>query len=188
MKIYTKTGDLGETGLFRGPRVRKDHDRVEAYGGVDELNAVIGHARAQELPTDIDRILLRVQSELFDLGAELASPAGDRAASGIQEAQIEQLEADIDRAEAQLTPLTQFILPAGSRGATVVHMARAVCRRAERGVVHLANLPGESVSPLALAYLNRLSDLLFVLARWVTHHEGAGETVWISSKQRDHLP
>src|SRR5262245_45466851 len=138
MKIYTKTGDDGETGLFAAPRVRKDHARIEAYGTVDELNAVIGLARAEQPPAAINAVLARVQHELFVLGAELATP--DPARQGemiIREPQIVAQEAAIDHFEATLAPLTQFILPGGGKAAAQLHVARVVCRRAERRVITL---------------------------------------------------
>ncbi|MBI2823204.1 MAG: cob(I)yrinic acid a,c-diamide adenosyltransferase [Planctomycetia bacterium] len=177
MKIYTKTGDAGQTGLFGGPRVRKDSLRIEAYGTVDELNAALGLARTETLPPDIDAILARVQNELFELGAELASP--DAQAMGtatLGHAQITVLETAIDRHEALLTPLKQFILPGGTRGASLVHLARTVCRRAERRLVALA--AAESISPHLVVYLNRLGDLLFVLARGINHAEGKADVPW----------
>lgn len=175
MKIYTKTGDSGETGLFGGPRVRKDSPRIEAFGSVDELNAFLGLARTETLPASIDGLLARVQNELFDLGAGLATPDG-RHAVAIQPGQILALEAAIDQFEAGLPPLRQFILPGGSRGAAALHMARTVCRRAERRLVALAaceNIPGEP-----LIYLNRLGDLLFVLARAANQAASMPDVPW----------
>jgi cob(I)alamin adenosyltransferase len=180
MKIYTKTGDSGETGLFGGPRVRKDAPRIEAYGAVDELNAVLGLARAEPLPDDIDVLLTLVQNELFDLGAELATP--DPQAMGVQgvgPSQIARLEAAIDRYEAMLPALKQFILPGGVRGAAALHVARTVCRRAERRVITLAS--AERISPQPLIYLNRLSDVLFVLARAVNRAAGRADVPWQKS-------
>ncbi len=179
MKIYTKTGDEGLTGLFGGPRVRKDDVRIEAYGTVDELNAAVGWARCQPLPPAIDQCLLRVQSELFSVGAELATP--DPAQHGtalLGVAQITALEQDIDSLEATLPPLKNFILPAGSPAAAALHVARAICRRAERRVVTLAAVPGTAVSPDMIRYLNRLGDYLFVAARAAGQHAGAVEIPW----------
>src|SRR5205809_3570575 len=140
MKIYTKTGDAGETGLFAGARVRKDDVRIEAYGTVDELNAVLGLARCEQLPTEIERTLERVQSELFSVGAELATPEPEKHGTAlVGDTQITLLEQAIDNLEVGLPPLKQFILPAGSRGGALLHVARGVCRRAERRVVTLAN-------------------------------------------------
>ncbi len=179
MKIYTKTGDAGETGLFNAPRVRKDHPRIEAYGAVDELNSFLGLVRSEPLDADIDRLLERVQNELFDLGAELASPdPGETRVPHATPAQAAALEAAIDRFEANLPPLKSFILPAGVRAASGLHVARTVCRRAERAVVHLAHQEGETVSDQIVIYLNRLSDLLFVLARAVNQMSGGGDVLW----------
>ncbi len=180
MKIYTKTGDLGETGLFGGPRVRKDAPRIEAYGTVDELNALLGLARAETLGGDFDQLLARIQNELFDLGAELATPDPQAKHTAIIGAtHIADLEAAIDRYEAQLAPLKQFILPGGTRGAAIVHLARTVCRRAERRLVTLA--ASEPVSQTAIIYLNRLSDLLFVLARAINQAGGSPDVPWQKS-------
>jgi cob(I)alamin adenosyltransferase len=179
MKIYTKTGDRGETGLFGGPRVRKDHPRIEAYGTVDELNSILGLARAQGVGEEIDRLLARIQHELFSVGAELASPKPDaNRMRVIAHPHIEYLEHAIDRFEAELPPLKQFILPAGTPSAAALHLARTVCRRAERGVVTLDHLPGETVSPELIVYLNRVSDLLFVLARTVNRQSGTDDVPW----------
>lgn len=180
MKIYTKTGDQGETGLFGGPRVRKDSPRIEAYGTVDELNAVLGAARVEttELDAHLDELLARVQNDLFDLGAELASPQAEKHRRAIAAAQIAELEQAIDRYEERLPPLREFILPGGSPAAAQLHLARTVCRRAERLVVALSAAPGESVSDLAIVYLNRLSDLLFVLARVANQLAGKADVAW----------
>ena len=177
MKIYTKTGDSGDTGLFGGPRVRKDAVRIEAYGTVDELNAVLGVARAEELPDEISPVVAKIQHQLFDVGAELATP--DPSAHGtatIGDAQIGWLEEVIDRYEARLEPLSEFILPGGTRAAASLHLARCTCRRAERLVVRLA--AEESISPSLIAYLNRLGDLLFVLARAANQAAGEADVVW----------
>ena len=168
MKIYTRTGDLGETALFGGPRVGKDMARIEALGTVDELNAVLGVVRAEELSDDVNRILERIQRELVDVGAELASP--DPVKQGtrkIDQGDVSALEAEIDRFEKSLEPLDEFIPPGGSRVAALLHLARTVCRRAERRLVTLVRHSQEETSLRLLAYLNRLSDLLFVLARVV---------------------
>jgi cob(I)alamin adenosyltransferase len=179
MKIYTKTGDTGDTGLFGGPRVSKDDTRVEAYGELDELNAVLGAARARGLDAELDGILEAVQSQLFALGAELATPPGAKAHSvvpAISPAWTRALEAAIDRFEAELPPLRHFILPGGSPPAADLHLARAVCRRAERRVVALHRR--EPVEPEVLPLLNRLSDFLFVAARLANHRARVAEVPW----------
>src|SRR5580658_1054588 len=165
MKIYTKTGDDGTTGLFGGARVKKASPRVEAYGSVDELNAAIGVARATRLERATEEILARVQVDLFTLGAELACVPGKERKLGMSllgGTDIQGLERAIDAAEAELSPLETFILPAGCRQAAALHHARTVCRRAERTVLRVDDAP---VRPDLVIYLNRLSDLLFVLAR-----------------------
>jgi len=177
MKIYTRTGDEGETGLFGGPRVPKDAARIEAYGTVDELNAALGLARCEGLPVDVDQSLGRIQNELFNLGAELATPDPKR--QGTQytsDVDIQRLEQEIDRFEKNLPPLGQFILPGGTRGAVLLHVARNVCRRAERRLVGL--MREESISRHLLIYLNRLSDLLFVLGRVVNSAAGHADVTW----------
>jgi cob(I)alamin adenosyltransferase len=177
MKIYTKTGDAGETGLFAGARVRKDDARIEAYGTVDELNAALGLARCESLPPEIEQTLERVQSELFSVGAELATPQPEKHGMAlIGDPHIALLERAIDNLEAGLPPLKHFILPAGCRGAALVHVARGVCRRAERRVVTLATQA--DVSPRIVRYLNRLGDYLFVAARFANQEAKAGETEW----------
>jgi cob(I)alamin adenosyltransferase len=178
MKIYTKTGDSGDTGLFGGPRVPKDDLRIEAYGTVDELNAQLGLARSESLPPDVDALLGRLQNELFVVGAELATPQPHPHVPRIEAAHVAALEQAIDQAEAQLPPLREFILPGGTRAAALLHVARAVCRRAERRVVRLSRREGENVSPQVVVYLNRLSDLLFVLARQMNAHSGQGDVAW----------
>jgi cob(I)alamin adenosyltransferase len=178
MKIYTKTGDAGETGLFGGPRVRKDDPRIEAYGTVDELNAFLGLVRCESLPTEISATIERVQHELFAVGAELATP--DPAKHGlviVGEPHILTLEREIDALDARLPPLKQFILPGGNKSAALLHVARAVCRWAERQVVALAGA-GANLSPNIVKYLNRLSDYLFVAARSANCQAGIAETPW----------
>jgi cob(I)alamin adenosyltransferase len=185
VKIYTKTGDSGETGLFGGPRVRKSDARVEAYGEVDELNAAVGVVRAAVEDPEIDRLLARVQDELFCVGAELATPHEAKARSAIpvvEAAWAARLEAAIDAWEEELPPLTRFVLPGGTRTASALHLARCVCRRAERRVVALASVV--EVAPAALAYLNRLSDLLFVAARLANHRARRSEAEWDPHAQR----
>jgi cob(I)alamin adenosyltransferase len=169
LKIYTRTGDSGETGLFGGSRVHKDDPRIAAYGTVDELNAFIGVARASWPGSPIDSELADMQSDLFDLGAHLASPGSARFV-GVPELRTAELERSIDRMEGELTPLKSFILPAGSLAASHLHVARTVCRRAERLLVALG---GEDV-----AYLNRLADYLFVAARYANREQGIDDVVW----------
>ena len=181
MKIYTKTGDAGQTGLFGGGRVAKDDLRVEAYGDVDELNAVLGMARCIEMMPRIDEVLVPIQRDLFAIGALLATPDRDRMASHLEKARIDEtriteLEYAIDDGEAELEPLRAFIIPGGTPKAAALHVARTVCRRAERHVVRLQH--DVELPPLAIIYLNRLSDLLFTLARLANHRAGAGEVTW----------
>jgi cob(I)alamin adenosyltransferase len=179
MKIYTKTGDDGTTGLYGGGRLPKDHPRIEAYGTIDELNAVLGVARAEGMPHQIDSILARVQNELFQLGAELAMPKpAIKNEAAITSEHACRIEADIDRFQAELSALQQFILPGGVKSAAALHLARTVCRRAERRVLALAHQAGETVSPQIVIYLNRLSDLLFVLARAANQKAGSGDVPW----------
>lgn len=176
MKIYTKTGDAGETGLFGGPRVAKDHARIEAFGTVDELNSHLGIIRTLPAAREFDPLLRGIQCELFDLGAQLATP-GD-SAERITSAHVETLEKAIDRYDATLEPLKCFILPTGTPLAAELHVARTVCRRAERRVVTLASRL-ETTSPAnAIEYLNRLGDLLFVLARVANDAEGVPDDPW----------
>lgn len=177
MKIYTKTGDAGQTGLLGGPRVSKDAARIEAYGTVDELNSLLGLARTESLPRDLDEVLQKIQNQLFDLGAELASPGAKHSAAGvIGPEHVGWQEKTIDRYESQLAPLDQFILPGGTKAAALLHVARCACRRAERRVVTLS--AAEPLRPDVLVYLNRLSDLLFVLARAANHAAGSPDVVW----------
>jgi len=179
MKIYTKTGDAGETGLFAGARVRKDDVRIEAYGTIDELNAALGLARCEPLPLEIEQTLERVQSELFSVGAELATPQPEKHGMAlIGEPHIGLLERAIDNLEAGLPPLKNFILPGGSRGGALLHVARGICRRAERRVVTLASTPGTEISLRIIRYLNRLGDYLFVAARFASVEARAVEVPW----------
>lgn len=171
-KIYTRTGDTGTTGLGDGSRVAKDAPRIAALGDVDELNAVIGVLLCEELPVEVRKLLTGVQHDLFDLGGELSVPGG----TFLKATQPSRLEAAIDRFNAELQPLKEFILPGGTRAAALTHQARTICRRAERSVVALAQQ--EPVSDPARQYLNRLSDLLFVLARWLNRHAGRGDVLW----------
>lgn len=179
MKIYTKTGDTGETGLFAGPRVLKDDIRIEAYGDVDELNAWLGLTRAEGPTSQIDSVLARVQHELFVIGAELATPDPDRHHMRlIGDAHIAALEAAIDRSEGMLPPLKEFVLPGGTKIASKLHIARCVCRRAERHVVTLAQRESTADFGTVIRYLNRLSDLLFVLARLANAITGWPDVPW----------
>lgn len=179
MKIYTKTGDLGETGLFAGPRVRKDDARIEAYGTVDELNSVLGIARVQPGVAAFDELLGRIQHELFALGAELATPDPVPGVTQlISDPHIEVLEQAIDQWEARLAPLVNFIIPGGSPLAAHLHLARTVCRRAERHVVSLVFAPAHPASSRIVQYLNRLGDLLFVLARAANAELGVADVAW----------
>lgn len=171
-KIYTRTGDAGTTGLGDGARVGKDAPRIAALGDVDELNAVVGLLLCEDLPAEVRALLTGIQHDLFDLGGELSVPGG----AFLKDTQPARLEQAIDRFNDELTPLKEFILPGGTRAAALTHHARTVCRRAERAVVALAQM--EAVSVAARQYLNRLSDLLFVLARWLNKHAGAGDVLW----------
>lgn len=182
MKIYTRRGDGGETSLSGGERVRKDVPRVEAYGTVDELNSLVGLALAEIEHPDLLECLRVVQTSLFDLGAELATPDIDeraRKAKGVPrvgDAEIADFETWIDRLDAELKPLRGFILPGGTRAAALLHLARTTCRRAERRLISLSGQ--EVVAPVLVSYLNRLSDLLFVMARVVNHRSGVVEPSW----------
>jgi cob(I)alamin adenosyltransferase len=181
MKIYTKTGDRGDTGLFGGGRVAKSHPRVDAYGEVDELNAALGLARALEPMPRIDEILVPIQRDLFALGALLATPDIGKMRQHLEKARVDesriaQLEQAIDDADRELEPLRSFIVPGGSPKAAALHVARTVCRRAERRVVELTQ--SEEIPELAVVYLNRLSDLLFTLARLAAKRGGVGEVTW----------
>ncbi|HZN36756.1 MAG TPA: cob(I)yrinic acid a,c-diamide adenosyltransferase [Pirellulaceae bacterium] len=183
MKIYTKTGDAGETGLFGAKRVRKDDVRIEAYGTVDELNAALGLVRAETLPEPLGHTLQRVQSELFSVGAELATPDPFKHGTAlVGEPHVVQLEHEIDHLEAGLAPLKRFILPAGCRAAALLHVARGVCRRAERRVVTLAAAEPNLQDGRVVRYLNRLGDYLFVAARYANAEARCGETEWIKPK------
>lgn len=178
MKLYTRTGDAGETSWFDGTRVRKDDARVDAYGDIDELNAWLGFARAAHLDPELDAEILRLQRDLFALGAQLADPGHKIAArvtkAALDDEDVARLEQLIDRLDAEAPPLRHFILAGGSPAGAALHVARTVCRRAERRMVSL----GAAVDPVLLRYVNRLSDLLFVLARVVNHRDGAAETEW----------
>lgn len=181
MRIYTKTGDRGETALFGGGRVPKDDPRVEAYGEIDELNAFLGLARAIAPMPRIDEVVVPIQRDLFSLGALLATPDPEKMRRQLEKARIDdarvaELERAIDDGEAELEPLRAFILPGGTPKAAALHVARTVCRRAERRVIALAR--AGDAPPIVVQYLNRLSDLLFVLARVADRRAGVGEVTW----------
>lgn len=183
-RIYTKSGDAGETSLGDGARVPKTHPRIAAYGGVDELNAVIGMVLTSPLPAPWSTWLTHIQNDLFDVGADLCLPETESPPYPplrVVAAQAEQLERWIDTINERLTPLTSFVLPGGSVAAAHLHWARTVCRRVELGVIALAAL--EPVNPQVTIYLNRLSDLLFVLARAANDH-GAADVLWVPGKHR----
>lgn len=181
MKIYTRTGDTGETGLFGGGRVPKDHPRVSAYGDVDELNSAIGVVRAAEPADFFDELFQSVQRDLFAIGGHLATPDPAKVAKALEKAELSAdrvtaFERVMDEAEQELPPLRAFVLPAGTPKAAALHLARTVCRRAERSTVHLSHQA--EVPQLFVVYLNRLSDLLFTLARLANHRGGAGDVTW----------
>lgn len=175
-KIYTRSGDKGTTGLGDGSRVEKDHPRIEAIGTVDELNSSIGLLRSRALPESLDELLLQIQHELFDLGAELSVPGRN----AIDEDCVKRLEQALDHYNADLPKLPEFILPAGGDATGHCHMARTICRRAERTVYTAAKV--QEINPQASAYLNRLSDLLFVVARVLARFENGGEVLWQPKK------
>ena len=181
MRIYTRTGDSGDTGLFGGGRVGKNHPRVEAYGDVDEFNAAIGLARSIEPLPRIDEVLIPIQRDLFAIGALLATPDRDKMRQHLEKARVDddriaQLEHAIDEGDRELEPLKSFIVPGGSPKAAALHVARTVCRRAERRVVALGE--SEEIPGVVVMYLNRLSDLLFTLARVANRRAGTGEVTW----------
>lgn len=180
MKIYTKTGDTGETGLFGGGRVPKDALRVQAYGTVDECNAVLGVARAAGLDAELDALLAQVQNQLFVVGADLATPGEHPNTARVGDEEVGFLEQSIDQLEDELEPLRQFILPGGGAGAAGLHLARTVCRRAERLAVSLSH--EEPLSPALLEYLNRLSDFLFVAARAANARANTPDVPWVSPR------
>lgn len=176
MKIYTKTGDDGTTGLFAGGRVSKDHIRISTYGTVDELNSVLGIARAHNSDKELDAMLGDIQNELFVVGSDLATPNDAGFDMRVRAEDVRRVEARIDKIEQELTPLRNFILPGGTVTASYLHLARTVCRRAERLTVQLQK--AETITGEIPVYLNRLSDLLFVLARAANHRAGCAEIVW----------
>jgi cob(I)alamin adenosyltransferase len=178
MKIYTKTGDKGDTRLFDGTQVRKNDPRVEAYGSVDELNSFMGAAVSLLDDAELRGILMDIQRDLFSVGAQLADPKqyGKKSKSKLDPARVDVLEETIDRFETELPPLRQFILAGGGPAGAMLHVARSVCRRAERSVVALGE--GVEIDPLTIQYLNRLSDFLFVMARLVNQRNGQQENPW----------
>jgi len=192
-RVYTRRGDRGETDLVGGARVPKDHARIDAYGTVDELNAALGVARAfnaaegtrERARRELDAVLRKLQSELFDLGAELATPPASfvQGMFRVGDAEITALETLMDGCQRELEPLQSFVLPGGGRTSALLHMARTVCRRAERDVLRL--MRAETVGTGPLRYLNRLSDLLFVLSRWIGHHQGEQEFLWERPLERE---
>lgn len=189
-KIYTRTGDAGTTALGTGERVPKHSLRIAAYGTVDETNAFIGMARTHLAPSqsDLDAMLARIQNDLFDLGADLCAPEQEDAAVQrqrlrVSDAQVGRLELEIDAMNAELAPLRSFVLPGGSPSAAALHVARTVCRRAERLMAELAAKPGEQVSAPALKYINRLSDLLFVASRYA-NDLGKNDVLWVPGQNR----
>jgi cob(I)alamin adenosyltransferase len=175
-KIYTRTGDAGTTGLGNGARIGKDSLRVDAMGEVDEVNCIVGVLLCEPLDEGVRELLVGIQHDLFDLGGELSVPG----AAFLKPTQPALLEKAIDRYNAELLPLKEFILPGGTRAAALAHLARATCRRAERTVVALAQI--EPVSDAARQYLNRLSDLFFVLPRWINKAAGCGDVLWQKGK------
>ena len=192
-RIYTRRGDRGETDLVGGARVAKDGLRIEAYGAVDELNAALGVARAvnaserkrSPVVRELEVVLKRLQNELFDLGGELATPAAEFQPGmfRVGAAEVKALEDVMDRCQKDLAPLRSFVLPGGGRVSALLHVARTVCRRAEREVLRLMRV--EDIGDWPLAYLNRLSDLLFVLSRWIGHHLGESEFLWERPLKRE---
>jgi cob(I)alamin adenosyltransferase len=186
-RIYTRTGDQGTTALAAGGRRPKHDLRIEAYGTVDETNACLGMVRLHTAEHEIDPMLGRIQNDLFDLGADLATVETDKPLPyeplRITQGQVERLEQEIDRLNGDLAPLRSFVLPGGTAAAAALHMARTVCRRAERRVVELASRPDERVSPEAVRYLNRLSDFLFVASRFI-NDKGALDVLWVPGQNR----
>lgn len=180
MKIYTRTGDSGETGLWGGIRVTKDSPRVQAYGTVDECNAALGLARAAGLAPELDQLIAQLQNQLFVVGADLATPGEATNIPRIGAAEIAFLEQHIDALEESLEPLRQFILPGGTMAAAYLHLARTVCRRAERWAVSLSH--EEEIGAYVVVYLNRLSDLLFVAARAANARAGMPDVPWVSPR------
>jgi cob(I)alamin adenosyltransferase len=190
-RIYTRTGDAGDTALGTGERVSKAHLRIQAYGTVDETNSTLGIVRLHTGTEDmrkLDSMLGRIQNELFDLGADLCVPDTGKDFGyeplRILPRQYERIEAEIDELNGELSPLRSFVLPGGHPAAAHLHITRTVCRRAERLIVELAAQPGEHVSDGAIAYVNRLSDFFFVASRWANARSGAGDVLWVPGKTR----
>ncbi|MDX1645577.1 MAG: cob(I)yrinic acid a,c-diamide adenosyltransferase [Longimicrobiales bacterium] len=186
MKIYTKTGDDGRTALFGGGRVPKDHVRVDAYGIIDELNAILGWCVTRVSDSRLVKRLETIQHDLFSVGATLATPPADPGRERPRTPElpvdrVEEMERWIDEAGDELPDLKAFVLPGGEEGASRLHVARTVCRRAERAVVHLSGL--EAVDPSIIVYLNRLSDLLFTFARLENHGSGTGDVTWVKPEE-----
>lgn len=190
-RIYTRTGDAGETALGTGERVSKAHLRIQAYGTVDETNATLGVVRLHTSTPEmhkLDQMLARIQNELFDLGADLCVPDTGKDLGyeplRILPKQYERIEAEIDELNGELSPLRSFVLPGGHPAAAHLHISRTICRRAERLIVDLASHEGEHVSEGAVAYVNRLSDFFFVASRWANAKSGAGDVLWVPGKTR----
>ena len=190
-RIYTRTGDAGDTALGTGERVSKAHLRIQAYGTVDETNSTLGIVRLHTGTPDLhklDQMLGRIQNELFDLGADLCVPDTGKDLGyeplRILPKQYERIEAEIDELNGELTPLRSFVLPGGHPAAAHLHISRTICRRAERLIVELAGHPDEHVSDGAIAYVNRLSDFFFVASRWANARSGAGDVLWVPGKTR----
>jgi cob(I)alamin adenosyltransferase len=190
-RIYTRTGDAGDTALGTGERVSKAHLRIQAYGTVDETNSTLGIVRLHTGTEDmrkLDSMLGRIQNELFDLGADLCVPDTGKDLGyeplRILPRQYERIEAEIDELNGELSPLRSFVLPGGHPAAAHLHITRTVCRRAERLIVELAAQPGEHVSDGAIAYVNRLSDFFFVASRWANARSGTGDVLWVPGKTR----
>lgn len=186
-RIYTRSGDDGTTALGNGERRKKYDLRIDAYGILDELNAVVGLARVSTTGTPLDAVLGRIQNDLFDVEADLCMPDGGKGPGGsrltVTDAQVEWLEQEIDRLNDALAPLRSFVLPGGSEASAWLHLARTVCRRAERTMVELRDKPGEPVTPAALKYVNRLSDFLFVASRYL-NDRGARDVLWVPGQNR----
>jgi cob(I)alamin adenosyltransferase len=188
MKIYTRTGDGGETSLFGGQRVKKNASRIRAYGTVDELNASLGVAIASAEPDELAETLRQLQQELFTVGADLATPSGTKESRTVRvsDEHIRRLESEIDRHDETLEPLKNFILPGGTERAAALHLARTICRRAEREIIELAEQ--EKINERVIVYLNRFSDLLFVLARTANARAGENDIPWRPERGSTSLP